>query len=71
MESVLELVGIDRITLAPAIIEKLASTQKNLDVKLTEDYAKSCDIKKLNFDEKVFRWEMNGTNKTLIFYFRE
>jgi len=60
MDSVLELVGVDRITLPPTILEKLASTNQQLEVKLSEEKAKSLDLTKISLDEKTFRWEMNG-----------
>jgi len=60
MDSVIELVGVDRITMPPTIIEKLSTTTKQIDVKLSVDKAKVCDLQKVNLDEKVFRWDMNG-----------
>jgi transaldolase len=67
MESVLQLVGCDRITLAPAIIEKLTAATFDIDVKLTEEKAKLMDLEKITLDEKTFRWNMNGINNTITY----
>jgi transaldolase len=58
-ESVLELSGCDRITMPPTIIEKLQGLNLNAGKKLITEEAKKSDIKKLNLDEKTFRWMMN------------
>ena len=60
MESILELIGVDRLTMPPTIIEKLANCNKQCEVKLSEEKAKKCDIKKVSLDEKTFRWDLNG-----------
>ncbi len=65
MESVLELVGVDRITMPPAILEKLCATSRQIEVKLTEEKSKACDTNKVTLDEKRFRWDLNGNLKYL------
>lgn len=58
-ESVLELSGCDRITMPPAIIEKLQALNKPSESKLNVEEAKKSDIAKLSLDEKTFRWMLN------------
>lgn len=56
-QSVLEISGCDRITIPPNIIEKLATVNDEVIKKLDEKNLK--ESKKINIDEKLFRWMLN------------
>jgi transaldolase len=58
-ESALELAGCDRLTMPPAVIEKISLMKDNFEVKLNEEFVKSESTEKLNIDEKSFRWLVN------------
>jgi transaldolase len=57
-ESVLELAGIDRITMPPNIIEKLEKMDVTVERKVGLDNQDE-DIKKIEVNEKTFRWMVN------------
>lgn len=54
---VLGLTGCDKLTIAPALLEKLRASSEPVEVALTAD-TKS-DDENLQFDENAFRWSMN------------
>ncbi|KAJ3211456.1 Transaldolase [Entophlyctis luteolus] len=54
-----ELTGCDFLTISPALLESLQSSDKVLEPRLTVAKAESLDIPRRTFDEKTFRWEMN------------
>ncbi len=58
-ESVLELSGIDRITMPPGIIEKLQGLNLDVSTKLSVSMAKDQDISKIDLNEKTYRWMLN------------
>ena len=59
-ESVLELSGLDKITMPPGIIENLA--KMNLEAKrmVSMEESKKMDIERILMNEKNFRWLLNG-----------
>jgi transaldolase len=54
---ILALAGCDLLTIAPDLLEKLSSTQGEVERKLSKETAP--DVKKIRLDEKAFRWEHN------------
>jgi len=56
-----QLVGVDFLTISPALLEQLKQSTNKLEQKLSVEKAKSLDIPRASFinDEKAFRWEMN------------
>ncbi|KAJ3017514.1 sedoheptulose-7-phosphate:D-glyceraldehyde-3- phosphate transaldolase [Thoreauomyces humboldtii] len=54
-----ELVGCDFLTISPALLKDLAASTENWEAKLEAPKAKNLDIKKVSYDEKDFRWELN------------
>jgi len=56
---ILELSGCDLMTIAPSLLNELESAEGTLSQKLIPDQAKVSDIKKMELDEKKFRWLMN------------
>lgn len=56
---ILELAGCDALTISPSLLKELENTQAVLEKKLDADKSKLLDIKKINMDEKTFRWMMN------------
>ena len=54
-----ELAGCDRLTISPALLDELAASTGDLPKKLDAANAPSMDIKKIDVDEKTFRWMMN------------
>ena len=63
-----ELAGSDLLTISPKLLEELQGKDSPLEQKLDASAAKGMDIKKINCDEKTFRWMMNedamATEKT-------
>mmetsp|Transcript_28086 Transcript_28086/g.52308 ORF Transcript_28086/g.52308 Transcript_28086/m.52308 type:complete len:327 (-) Transcript_28086:364-1344(-) len=58
-DEILELAGCDRLTIAPALLEKLTSATGSVEKKLDAEKASEMDIPKIDVDEKAFRWMMN------------
>jgi len=58
-EEVLALAGCDYLTIAPKLLQELANSTAPITQHLDAHKASSQDIKKVTFDEKSFRWEMN------------
>ena len=56
---IIELAGCDALTIAPSLLKELESTEGILEKKLVPETSKDLDIKRINMDEKTFRWMMN------------
>jgi transaldolase len=54
---ILALAGCDLLTIAPDLLEKLSSSQGEVERKLSPE--KAPDMKQIHLDEKAFRWEHN------------
>jgi len=55
-----ELAGCDRLTIAPALLEKLSNSNETVSLKLSpETGAQNYQGPKVSFDEKSFRFELN------------
>jgi transaldolase len=52
------LAGCDLVTISPGLLEELQNTEGTLERKL--DPAGTCDLEKISYDEKSFRFEFNG-----------
>ena len=65
---ILELAGCDLLTISPELMKELSESQSTVDRKLTPENAKSADVKRLEIDEKKFRYLVNenamATEKT-------
>ena len=59
MGEIVELVGCDALTISPALLKELESTEGTLTIKLDAAKAKSLEIAPVPMDEKIFRWMMN------------
>ena len=58
-DEILELAGCDLLTISPQYLEELSHSEGNVERKLDAAKAKSLDLKKINLDEKMFRWMLN------------
>jgi transaldolase len=58
-EEIVELVGCDRLTISPDLLDKLGESKETLVQKLDAEEAIKMDIPKIEMNEKVFRWTMN------------
>jgi len=59
-EEIIELLGCDKLTIAPKFLEALAKSRIQLEVKLTPEKAQDADVgPKLSLDEADFRWMLN------------
>jgi len=59
-EQVLALAGCDLLTVSPQLLKELMESTADVEKKLSPEQAlKDEEIKKLNTDEKTFRWLMN------------
>jgi transaldolase len=56
---ILELSGCDLLTISPELLKELESSEGKLERKLIPNNIKEPDLKKLETDEKTFRWMMN------------
>jgi transaldolase len=65
---IIELTGCDLLTISPELLEKLASSDEKIERKLDPEEAKKADVKRLELDEKKFRYLLNddamATEKT-------
>ena len=65
---ILELAGCDLLTIIPELMEKLSKSPEPVERKLDPAKAKSADVKRLQLDEKKFRYLLNddamATEKT-------
>jgi len=58
-ESVLELSGVDKITMPPSIIEDLKKLTIDVHHKLNSEETQKMNIEKVSMDEKTYRWMVN------------
>ena len=56
---IMELAGCDLLTISPALLRELESTEGVLEKKLDADQAKTLLLERVPTDEKSFRWMMN------------
>lgn len=56
---IIELAGCDALTISPALLQELESTEGTLKAKLDPNQAQKLSIEKIELDEKSFRWMMN------------
>jgi len=56
-----QLVGVDYLTISPALLSALQESKETLEPKLTVKSAKDMDIPRVSYinDENAFRWDMN------------
>ncbi len=59
LDEILELAGCDYLTISPALLGELASTDGDLPRKLDAEKARAMDLAKVEYDEAAFRWELN------------
>ena len=56
INEILELAGSDLLTIAPNLLDELKAASGDVERKLTPEASKGMDIKKIEVDEKMFRW---------------
>lgn len=56
---ILALAGCDLLTIAPDLLEKLASSPGSVERKLSQEQARKLAVPRVELDEKAFRWEHN------------
>ena len=65
---ILELAGCDLLTISPELMKELSESNEAVERKLSAETAKQSDVKRLEFDEKKFRYLLNddamATEKT-------
>ena len=65
---ILELAGCDLLTISPELMKELSESYQRVERKLDPAKAKSADVKRLELDEKKFRYLLNdnamATEKT-------
>ncbi|MCG6896818.1 MAG: transaldolase [Thiocapsa sp.] len=59
LDEILELAGCDFLTISPALLGELASTEGDVPRKLDPERALTMEIVKLDLDQPAFRWELN------------
>lgn len=59
MDEITELVGCDALTISPSLLKQLESTEGKLAVKLDASNSKTLNIKRVQLDQKKFRWLLN------------
>lgn len=58
-DEITELTGCDRLTISPALLDKLAASNDKISAKLDATKAIDMDIPKIDMSEKSFRWMLN------------
>jgi transaldolase len=58
-EEILELAGCDLLTIAPKLLDELASEAGSVVRKLDPENANKCTLEKININEHLFRWMLN------------
>lgn len=58
-EEITELAGCDYLTIGPALLDKLATSETPVPRKLSAGDAAACKDEKLHLDEAAFRWMLN------------
>lgn len=56
---IIELAGCDALTISPSLLKELENTEAVLDKKLKPDISANLEIKRIDMNEKTFRWMMN------------
>jgi transaldolase len=68
VSQIIELAGCDLLTISPELLAKLAASSDPVERKLSPDQAHAADVKRLQLDEKTFRYLFNedamATEKT-------
>jgi len=59
VEQIIDLAGSDLLTISPDLLDKLQKTDGELKPALTVEKAKATDARKINLDEKTYRWMHN------------
>jgi transaldolase len=59
VEQILALAGCDLLTIAPDLLQKLASSSGEVPRVLSIEDAKTQNLPRVDLDEKAFRWELN------------
>lgn len=68
VSQIIELAGCDLLTISPELLAKLAASNEPIERKLSPDASRAADVKRLQLDEKTFRYLFNedamATEKT-------
>jgi transaldolase len=59
LEQIVGLAGCDLLTIAPDLLDRMASTEGEVTRRLTLEAAKASSVEKIALDEKTFRWLNN------------
>lgn len=56
---IVELAGCDLLTISPTLLKEMDNSNRQIDVKLSEEIARNSEIEKVKMDEPTFRWMLN------------
>lgn len=56
---IIELAGVDFLTISPALLSELQKSEDPITAKLTVDKAKKMDMPRESYTESQFRWHLN------------
>tara|TARA_B100001059_G_C17753397_1_gene538482 strand:- start:199 stop:1158 length:960 start_codon:yes stop_codon:yes gene_type:complete len=56
---IIELAGCDKLTISPALLEELLSTNGEITQKLKSEDSSSLEIERIKINESAFRWHLN------------
>jgi transaldolase len=59
VDEILELAGCDYLTIAPTLLAELAASEGDVPRRLDPEKARDMVIKRVMYDEKTFRWDLN------------
>jgi transaldolase len=59
VDQIIRLAGCDLLTISPDLLEQMEKTEGEVPRRLSMDSAKASDARKINLDEKAFRWMHN------------
>ena len=61
VDQIKQLCGCDRLTISPALLEKLHESQGDVPLRLDREKAASLDIEEIGASEEEFRYTMNNS----------
>ncbi len=59
IDEIIELAGCDLMTISPQLLGEMQEKEVTVEHKLDPASAQECDLEKVSYDERAFRWELN------------
>ena len=59
IDEITELAGCDLMTISPQLLGEMQEKEVAVERKLDPASAQECDLEKVSYEERAFRWELN------------